>query len=104
MAETAAKAIQFPDSNHVKLAGFGQAHHGVELWPGVFGAGNADVYELACDLPATFDGKFAQFGQLHFGVLSLILRAHSGIKCDVHTALRYTSTPAHSGKQEKSYQ
>src|SRR5271155_5822864 len=88
MAETTAEAIQFPDGDHVQLAGFGQTHHSVQLWSGILGAGNANIHELACDLPATLSGELAQFGQLHLGVLSLVLRAHPSVKCDVHTALR----------------
>jgi hypothetical protein len=62
MAETAAKAIQFPDGDHVQLARLGEAHHSVELWSGILGAGNANIHELARDLPAALSGELAQFG------------------------------------------
>src|ERR1019366_1685246 len=102
MAETATKAIQFPDGDHVQLARFGKAHHGVKLWPGILGSGNANSHELACDLPAALSGKFAQFGQLHLRVLPLIPRRNPCIDSGVHNFLRYTYTPVASWKARKN--
>ena len=56
------------ENNHAQLARFGEPHHGVKLRPRIFGAGNANIHELTCDLPATLSGELAQFGQLHLGI------------------------------------
>ena len=45
------------------------------------GTGHANIYKLAHYLPAPFGGKFAQFGQLHFRVLSLVLGGNPSVKC-----------------------